>query len=233
MVHWLGRTAHQYASGNAQEYYASNTAIDAETLRRALRLLCLDCVWGAERVQSAVARRRSCAGRKAPLAAYWGAKAFPDKDSAQGLAWLFPDCRFIYIFRNGVDVVHSMGSFPAFQKLSFAERCHFWAVRAMRYEYLRHSDRAVTIQFETFVENPSRELKRALRHLAVPEEPDPAEFASSHLIHPLGKPTVRESPHAALSRRAPAWAEWREQERATFRSICEEGMLLLGYSLPF
>jgi hypothetical protein len=161
----------------------------------------------------------------------WGAKAFPDFPAAGGLQWLFPDVRFVYIFRNGIDAVFSMSKFPGFRDMSFAERCSFWAGNALRYEWLLRNDSAIAIRFEEFLNHPDAALRRVLSHTQLPYEEGPAQFARTTLVHPLDQPTAAANPSSVLSLRTPARQSWSSQEKQTFRDLCSEAMDLLGYDV--
>ena len=162
----------------------------------------------------------------------WGAKIFPDEKAAAGLLWLFPNARFIYLFRNGVDVVGSMGRFGSFSRLTFDERCRFWSDRAFRYDYLRSHHRSETVRFEDFLADNRGTFDRLLRHLGLPADDGPANYTSTTLVHPLDKPTTRASARQVLGRRATAWDGLSDRQRATFNSLCGEAMALLGYDMP-
>ena len=134
---------------------------------------------------------------------YWGVKAFPDRDAAEGLCWLYPGSRFIYIFRNGMDVVFSMSHFHAFRGMSFEQRCRFWAERVFRYEYLRGHERALAMRFEQFLDDPAAALSAIFAHLGLPDEPGPALFAGGHVLHPLGGQSLTTDPKTVLRVRPP------------------------------
>jgi hypothetical protein len=163
----------------------------------------------------------------------WVAKIFPDAESVGGLEWLFPGGVFLYIFRNGIDVVHSMSKFHGFRHLSFEGRCRMWSDNTFRYEFLRTHDRTIAIRFEDFVPNPDATFQRVLKLAGLPYETAPTEFAATTLVHPLDQPTMAADPRTVLAQRAPAWTEWREEEKQMFRDICSDAMHALGYKLPF
>ena len=140
--------------------------------------------------------------------------------------------RYVYIFRNGVDVVYSMTRFHGFRGLSFAEQCKFWTERVFLFDFLRSDDRAITVRFEDFLLDPKSVLTRIYSHLSLPYEEDPVRFAESTLIHPLDQETTPAIPAAVLGLRSPAYPQWSSLERQTFRDICSDAMKLLGYDMP-
>jgi hypothetical protein len=164
---------------------------------------------------------------------YWGAKAFPDEHEYRGLRWLYDEPRFVYIYRNGIDVVHSMSKKFNFKRFSFRERCERWAERVAKYDYLRNADGAVAVRFEDFVEDNEAVFDRILRTLSLPPSGAPARFASDNVMHPLGAPDERGSAKEVLEIRSPAHESWTEEEQAVFVEVCGEGMQTLDYPIPF
>jgi hypothetical protein len=235
MVHEVALLASGYRSGEA--YYKESTALPERRMRTKLRSFCIDCVWGdsatAMLVRSTTTSEGTVNNKDWPSIQVWGAKAFPDSPASEGLQWLFPRVRFVYLFRNGIDVVFSMSRFRGFREMSFVERCLFWSLRAQRYEFLRHHDRAIAIRFEDFLNDPDTELRRILSHIQLPYEEGPIRFASNTLVHPLDQPTESANPRSVLSLRAPAHQYWSSTEKRIFRDVCSPAMDLLGYEIPF
>lgn len=54
---------------------------------------------------------------------YWAAKTFPNENIANGLMKLYPKAKFIYIIRNGIDVVQSKTRFSGFRDNDFRQHC--------------------------------------------------------------------------------------------------------------
>lgn len=230
----LGTIAYEYLLGNDHEYYQRATKIERARLEDSLRRMAFQAVWGEDYGLSLRASRR-LVGESAwsGSARRWGAKAFPDQRQAEGLGALFPDARFVHIYRNGIDVVQSMAKVGAFQRLSFAERCEFWAVRVHRYAYLNDWDRAVVVRFDDFVEDPVLVFEGVVRHAGLTPNPAPAQFAASRTIRPLGGADEKSSPKDVLRSRPPAYRDWTTEQRDIFATICGREMAILGYSIPF
>jgi hypothetical protein len=163
----------------------------------------------------------------------WGAKVFPTEQSSQGLRWLYPGAKFIYIFRNGIDVVQSMSKFGSFSALSFEERCRFWSDRADTYEYLRNRSDVCQIRFEDFLDDNDSALKSIYRYLDLADSLAPSAFASSRLIHPLDSPTAILNPKETIAARGSSFQSWSGDERNVFKDICGDAMKMLGYGIPF
>jgi hypothetical protein len=163
----------------------------------------------------------------------WGTKAFPDEEAAEGLRWLFPNAKFIYVYRNGIDVVFSMSKFHSFTNLTFEARCKFWANHSFRYEFLRNHESSLAIRFEDLVQDPEETISKMCAHLNVPIESAPLELVSENLFHPLDGPNVLANPKVVLGSRQPAYTTWSAEDRELFRSICKDAMALLNYEIPF
>lgn len=235
LIHTFGRTAHTYGCGTSR-YCEQHVAIPAPRLRRRLRRLCLDSALGVSLGVQHMAKEgsglREILGARRRLRR-WGAKVFPDRNAAEGLLWLFPEARFVYLVRDGRDVVRSMSRFGSFKEMDFEGRCRFWADNARKFNYLRGHPRATTVRFEDFVADPAATFDRLADHLEVDHEDGPARFASSTLVHPLDRPTSDGSPREEYASRPPAHQEWNEAEREAFREICRAPMSSLGYDIPF
>ena len=237
LIHKFGEAAHDYACGQNPQY-AQKTRRPRERTsapRAPAALLHL----GARprprprRTRPRHARRRTSALTGGRRLRSWGAKAFPAEKAAEGLLWLFPQAKFVYLFRNGLDVVQSMTKFGSFSELEFERRCRFWSDRVFRYDYLRRHERAETVRFEQFVEDDAATFRRLLNHLALPPDAAPARFTSTTLVHPLDQPTAQADPKAELAKRGRAYEAWTDEQRATFKRVCSDAMAHLGYDVPF
>jgi hypothetical protein len=236
LVHRFGVLAYEYLGGPKASYYRHNTALGEEEFRESVRRLCFSCMWGPwgrVGLMPSCSKTRGLQAVAAKPFRLWGVKAFPDERSAAGLIQLFPNAKFIYIFRDGTQVVRSMSKFPSFSSMSFEERCRFWRERVFRYEYLRRHERAVCVRFEELVECPREMCGRLFAHLGLPEQDGVAEYSSTTLIHPLDEPTRADDPKRVFAARPPAHASWGDAEKRTFEKLCGPAMSLLGYDISF
>jgi hypothetical protein len=232
----LGELAHDYAMGPHANYFQSASRLEPNETRRQIRRLCYTSIFGLDLGLSYDPRRiqlKESAYLRGRTIKRWGAKVFPTQKSAQGLRWLYPDAKFIYIFRNGIDVVQSMSKFGSFSKLGFEERCRFWSERTETYEYLRTWDDVCLVRFEDFLNDNASVLASIYSYLGLAHSQAPAEFASSRLIHPLDSPTAMLNPKEAIAARSSSFETWTGEERSTFESICGEAMKMLGYGIPY
>jgi hypothetical protein len=145
LVHRIGEIAYHYAIGPVSKYYQYSIQFRKGDFRHSLKHMCYASAFGDTlgfdynplniRMSNSVFRGRW-------RYQFWGAKVFPNKMSAEGLLWLYPNAKMIYLFRNGLDVVHSMSKFGKFAKREFEERCRFWCDRVFIIEcsYMNISD---------------------------------------------------------------------------------------------
>ncbi len=121
----LGRMAMQleFFSNHERDYYLRTLRISEEHIHKSLRRLALESAFGPhygfkQVIKSAVNEKIN------PLAKrYWCTKSFPGKEVAEGLISVFPEARFIWISRNGINVVHSRTKLPEFHDLPFRAHC--------------------------------------------------------------------------------------------------------------
>ena len=99
---------------------------------------------------------------------------------------LYPEARFIWILRSGVNVVHSRCQFPAFRDLPFEEHCRHWASSIARFSYLLELPGAVVVHQEDLVDNPDAVFRRIFETLRIDYDPKPTAYALTHHVHPLG-----------------------------------------------
>jgi hypothetical protein len=232
----IGSIGYRYCCSREAEYLRQTTQISADQLRHRLRILCFESMWGKDygckEHLKRIVRQRPGHGSYLELR-HWVAKAFPPEDEAKGLLWLFPRARFLYIYRNGIDVVSSMTKHRAFRERGFVALCHFWADRVEHYRYLTRWEKATSLRQEDLLAYPDGEFRRIFDFLGIGNEPGPAEYARSTLVHPLGQPTEKADVREALSKRKPGYTDWTQEQMSTFRGICGEAMQELAYEIPF
>lgn len=232
----IGKTASMYAEGKASNYIQASVRISEWRFKDQLRTQCYTQVFGPDLGFDYnpfhVFDKKSLYSMNNHVL-FWGAKTFPCEKSAKGLTWLYPKCKFIYLFRNGVDVVYSMCRYGSFAKLSFEQRCRFWATAVANYQYLLHNERCVSIRFEDFLNDPARIFSDIYNHLGIIHDPSAIMFAQTNHINPLDQPSVKRNPKNEILKRRESHLSWSANEKNIFKEICSEAMDCLGYEMPF
>lgn len=230
MVHSL-----EFCDEVEKKYYADTLRIPQAYIYERLRCLALESALGPHYGLRQLLKL-AVSGKANPLTKrYWCTKTFPGKNVAQGLMRLYPDARFIWILRNGVNVVYSRSKFPAFRDLSFEEHCRHWADTVDRFSYLLDLPGAAVVHQEELVEDPDRVFRRIFNTLDLDYDPKPAEYALTHHVHPLADESTTKGVdiRKTLSERPPPYQEWTQEQKRVFREICGGTMQMAGYNIEF
>lgn len=241
LIRDYGRLAREFAADDTNgEYLRATNRLSERRYLSTLRRLAFETTFGRDGglyMRSRATAERLVKYRRSPLRpstiSHWCAKTFPDAASFEGLMTLYPQARFLWIVRNGLDVVHSRTRFKGFRSMGFASQCQTWANSIETYSWVAETDRALELRHEDLVSDPVAFFKRVHDFIGVRQHPGPAKFSRSTLIHPLDQKT---QPAAdvkdALEKREAGWMEWSEEQMHAFREICGQAMESLGYPMP-
>ena len=164
----------------------------------------------------------------------WCAKTFPSEKVAAGLIRLYPDVRFLYIVRNGSDVVNSRTKFSGFRDQTFMDQCAAWVRGVESFRFLENHERALFLRQEALARDPAAVLEQIWAFLDVEPDNRPLRYLQTTLVHPLDQPDqVGVEVKKALLDRPPAHLGWTASQKETFKSICGEHMRRLGYDTAF
>ena len=104
---------------------------------------------------------------------------------------LFPDAKFVFLWRNPLAVIAS--TLHTFGRGKW--RLHYYCIdffkgfESLHNAYLKHRDRVHTVNYEDFLCNPETETTRLFRYLGIEDYmPDPYGFSSVKLDGTLGDP---------------------------------------------
>ena len=230
MVHSL-----EFCSEVEKQYYLDTLRISQAYVYDVLRRLALESALGPhyglrQLVKLAVSNKVNPLTKR-----YWCTKTFPGNNVAQGLKRLYPEARFIWILRNGVNVVYSRCRFPKFRDQSFEDHCKHWAGTIERFSYLLEMPGAVVVHQEELVDDPDGVFCRIYEEFRLGYDPKPTEYALSHHVHPLGDESTTKGIDIkkALSERPPAYQDWAGEQKRIFKDICGKAMQLAGYDMEF
>lgn len=230
----IGGSVHLFESSENRDYYLDSIKTPKPYLYRQLKRIGFEIAagphFGLKRMLKGLAGRD-----KNPLGKrLWAAKSFPTQLVTRGLMDLYPDIRFIYIRRNGYDVVQSRTKFHGFTQNDFETQCTAWADAVEKYAHLTELDAALSIKQEDLLQNPKAIFDAIADFLGIPRNDGPANYAENTLVHPLDKATQHEtSARSALSQRPPGFENWTADQRMQFKAICGDAMEKAGYEIPF
>jgi hypothetical protein len=225
----------EYCSEVDRKYYQDSMRISHGYIYANLRRLALESAlgphYGLRQLAKLAIRGKVNLFKKR----YWCTKTFPGKPAADGLVRLYPEARFVWILRNGVNVVYSRCRFPAFRDLSFEEHCRHWASSINRFSHLLEMPGAVIVQQEELADDPRSVFRRIFDTFGIEQDIGSAEYALTHHVHPLAdlSTTTGVDIKKTLSERPPAYLEWSAKERDIFKDICGDAMQRAGYELEF
>lgn len=233
----IGNLAHslEFVTERERSAYDRTLRVSMDYVRNQIRRLALESAlgphYGLKYLLVTSLKRRTTIWRKR----YWCTKTFPTERSAQGLLRLYPGTKFIWIVRNGVNVVHSRTKYHEFRDMEFSEQCKHWANSIKRFSYLFDMPEAIVVRQEEMLEDADRLFRRIFEHLSIPYDPGPAAYTSTTHVHPLD---IRETMTGVdvkkvLRERPPVHEEWTEEWKETFKRVCGPSMQKAKYPIPF
>ncbi len=147
---------------------------------------------------------------------------------------LYPEAQFVYILRNGCDVVQSRTKFKSFAQRDFEEHCREWAESVGQYRYILEVENGVRLYQEDLISTPETVYEKVFDLIGLPKHDAPSHFVRNTLIHPLDETTKRGvDVKEVLAARPPAYADWNAEQRRIFKDICSDAMQEAGYDMPF
>lgn len=235
MVDYLAGAAVPFEFGSEAWYFNESVKVERSHLYAQLRQMLFETTGGPQMGFKTLVKALVEDPLGFPAKQYWCVKCFPLQDSARALTVLYPDSKFIYIVRNGIDVVQSRTQFPVFRAQSFEQHCEFWVQAARKFDYLRQWDRCVEVRQEQLLSEPEEVFARISAHLGIKDHPNPARYVRTTLVHSRADEGTHENVDVrkALAEREPAHTHWTESQREIFSRICGGEMQRLGYDMPF
>lgn len=232
----IGRLTYpfEFTRSREQEYNLKTLRVSKDDLYQLFRQLSFKSAMGKHYglrtlLESLVASRGGLLKTE-----YWCAKVYPDCDEYQGLIKIYPEAKFVYIVRNGCDVVNSRSHFPPIQHQAFHIHCENWVKLVEKYAYLADMPQAIQVHHETMTTDPEKMFRRIFSFVGIDYDDGPTSLTKSVIVHPLDQPTQEVGNVKNLFKeRPPAHADWTEEQKRTFKEICGEAMSSLGYDIPF
>ena len=223
-------------SEHRKEYYSRTLRVSQQYIKNVLQRLSMESAMGPDYgirhlLGHAVSEKRYNIFRKR----FWCTKTFPNENVAKGLLQLYPEAKFIWILRNGVNVVHSRTLFPEFRDLPFEKQCQHWADTVNSFEYLKAMPEAVVIHQEDLLEDPARVFSKIFEHVGIEDDGESTQYALTHHVHPLGDVSTSTGVDIkkTIADRRPAYQKWSEAQRQQFKDICGHAVQQAGYEIRF
>lgn len=172
----------------------------------------------------------------------WADKTPPYVDCLEFIDALYgPDCRYLFLYRHGLDAACSIAGMYIREAQPHIEACggdrfagaaRYWAVQSQKMIAFRatHPSRCLEIRYEDLTARPEPELRRIFEFLSEPWEPEVLRFHERPHDHWIG---LQDSSAAASRGFTPRTDRWREQPPEIIeRMLQEAGTVLreLGYS---
>jgi len=233
----VGRMAYDLAYADERDvyYYERTLRVSRDYIYDTLKRLALESAIGPHYGLRHLARQSISDKKLLPAKRYWCTKTFPGENTAKGLQALYPNARFIWILRNGMNVVHSRTKFPEFRDLDFSEHCQHWAESIRRFAYLTEMPTATVVHQEDLTNDPDAVFRRIFQLVGVPYDATPTEFALNNHVHPLADESIHKGVNVkeALKQRTPPHESWSQVQKDTFKDICGGAMVQAGYDMPY
>ncbi|CAG1022309.1 sulfotransferase [Methylomonas sp. LL1] len=218
-------------SSENQQYYLSSLKISVNYFYNSLAKFGIESSGGENYALKEFAKS-ILRTKKITLKKHWCAKTFPPESVAHGLAKVYPNAKFIYIVRNGIEVVHSMTKFHGFKQNDFSKQCHIWSDSVEKYHYLHQWPNALCLRHEQLVHDPKTFFNGIFDFLDLQLNPDCIDFVSTNLIHPLDEPDQKQQDAITqLKQRQSPFSNWPEEQKKIFESICSNSMQLMNYPI--
>ncbi|MCK4786295.1 MAG: sulfotransferase [Desulfobacteraceae bacterium] len=235
---YVAHVGYQLTSGPRAEHFRYCCRISLKEMLRRLRRLLFEICWGPNYgvcnfLHSWATAPLQMAGKKC-----WVVRTFPDAEAAEGLQRLFPKVKFIYIHRNGIEVVSSRMKYEAFRHDRFETHCEVWANSAEKFRYLTEVGCAITVSHEELVAKRQETFDAIIDFLDLDQDEGPARFAESTMVIPRDIPRERQrlsdvDVTKIFEERPPSYLEWNGKQKRQFKEICGNAMQQLGYEMPF
>lgn len=233
-IPYVGFLLHPFEFRDNKDYHRGYLRTSIDYTYATFRRLCFESAVGEQYGLRELGENPAGVLRIARQTRFWCAKTFPNQVESAGLVKLYPNARFLYIYRNGCAVVNSRSHFGQMKQQSFKEHCETWAGHVEKYHYFFDMAEALPVRQEDLLEQPEEVFKRIQTFIGAPYEDGPAVYSQTTLVHPLDKSTQQDVNATDVLKARPApYANWSLEQKDLFKEICGDGMRKLGYEIPF
>lgn len=138
---------------------------------------------------------------------------------------LFPDARFLFMVRDGRQVVHSLRNFV--NPVEHERACRIWKEfmeAGLAFSRSDRGDQLLFVSYQRAVEDTEAELRKVFDFLDEPFEPASVDFIRQK--RPINSSFADETPTEKLQAR---WTSWSPHELKLFREIAGDLLIALGF----
>lgn len=218
------------------DYYNDSLQVSTKYFDTAIRKLIFESVFGEyyayRRLYWELRKRKLDYGK----VTNWVTKTFPNQSLYNTLTNLYPNSRFIYVVRNGIDVINSATKKDWFKKFSFEELCKSWAHSNEYYKYLLNQNKnrnTLMVKYENFTINTEEVLERIFDFLDVKYDSCSLKFVERNVVGSLDKKDFKvENSRDYFRDRKNPYKLWDSTQKELFALICNEAMEDLNYKTP-
>ena len=232
IVEPVGRLFHEIRCSRYANYHEAESNLPPEEIGARLRSLVKDWIFGPVNLRNQV--KQLADTRKMRSAKFWSAKCFPSKTGLEGLSRLFPAARFVFIFRNGYDVVNSRNRYSHFKGFGFEGNVDEWVEQVDSYAYALTTADSIVVRHEDMVASPEDFLKTIWERLGMLPSAESLRTLTEELVQPEGHVNLLQKTadlKKYYAERESPTAQWSEEQRGYFAERAGNAMKLLGYNL--
>ena len=221
-------------TGPQAAYYQSSAKVEDAYLYKHLAQLGLETAGGRNFAFKNLLKKLTSKKIFRPLLVkHWAAKTFPPEQVADGLVHVYPNCRYLYIIRNGIEVVNSKTKFHGFKENTFKNNCQSWSNSVNTYNFLKSRKNSLFIRHEDLVNSPAQQFERIFNFLGLTHDKDCIDYIENTLVHPLDQAGIKsKNISAKLKNRRNPYLDWSRQQQDIFLTECEGAMKDTGYCIP-
>ena len=142
-----------------------------------------------------------------------------------GIATMFPGASFLFMLRDGRQVVTSLRKFV--NPVEHADACHLWVNftrHGLAFAQSEQGQRMHTVRYEHVVENTEAALRDIYDFLGLPYAAGSVEFIRSR--SPINSSFGQE---VSMDKVRARWLDWPLEQRQIFREIAGELLVELGF----
>ncbi|MFC1453458.1 sulfotransferase, partial [Verrucomicrobiota bacterium] len=143
-------------------------------------------------------------------------------DQAEYLCEVLPGTRYVYIVRNGIEVVSSRMAFRTFMDKPFEWHCEVWSATRKLAAWGAERRDFLTVRHEELLDRERAEqaVRRILEDAGLRFRRECVDVLLNKTFHPTQFENEKKDATADLSRRAERWRLWTDAQRRTFGRIC-------------